>query len=75
MQTFWELLKESVILQAILTVGIWGAVITMTVQGKPVPEFMLNAAYIVLGFYFGSKLRMAQGTIKIVSDRRKDETE
>ena len=75
MDKFWELLKESVILQAVLTVGIWGAVITMTVQEKQVPEFLLNAAYIVLGFYFGSKLRMAQGTIKIVSDRRKGEPE
>jgi membrane-bound ClpP family serine protease len=61
METFWTLLKESVILQAILTVGIWAAVIYLIVVGKEVPEVLTMAANLVLGFYFGSKLALNRG--------------
>jgi membrane-bound ClpP family serine protease len=61
METFWTLLKESVILQAILTVGIWAAVIYLIVVGHEVPEVLTMAANLVLGFYFGSKLALNRG--------------
>ena len=60
MDKFWSLLKESVILQALLTLGIWGAVIYLVVVGQPVPEILSMAANLVLGFYFGSKLALSQ---------------
>jgi membrane-bound ClpP family serine protease len=62
METFWSLLKESVILQAILTVGIWAAVIYLIVVGHEVPEVLTMAANLVLGFYFGSKLALNRGS-------------
>jgi membrane-bound ClpP family serine protease len=62
METFWTLLKESVILQAILTIGIWAAVIYLIVVGKEVPEVLTMAANLVLGFYFGSKLAFNRGS-------------
>jgi hypothetical protein len=60
MKLFLELLKESVILQAILTTGIWGAVIFLVLSGRAVPDNIYSAANLVLGFYFGSKLAMMQ---------------
>jgi len=62
METFWSLLKESVILQAVLTIGIWAAVIYLIVVGKEVPEVLTMAANLVLGFYFGSKLALNRGS-------------
>ena len=60
MHTFWSLLRESVILQAVLTLGIWGAVVYLIVTNQPVPEILSMSANLVLGFYFGSKLALAQ---------------
>ena len=62
METFWTLLKESVILQAVLTIGIWAAVIYLIVVGQEVPEVLTMAANLVLGFYFGSKLALNRGS-------------
>ena len=59
MHTFWSLLRESVILQAVLTLGIWGAVIYLMVVGQSVPDVLSMAANLVLGFYFGSKIALA----------------
>lgn len=70
---FWQLLKESVILQATLTVLIWGATVYLAVTSQPVPDFLLNAAYIVLGFYFGSKLAMAQREVRVIDRRQQEE--
>lgn len=59
MQTFWTLLKESVILQAVLTLSVWGAVLYLAVTRQPIPDILSMAANLVLGFYFGSKLSLA----------------
>ena len=60
MSTFWSLLKESVIVQATLTLGIWAAIIYMVVTKQIVPDVLTNSGYAVLGFYFGSKLALSQ---------------
>ena len=60
MNKFWSLLKESVLLQALLTLGIWGAVIYLVVADHSVPDILSMAANLVLGFYFGSKLALHQ---------------
>ena len=60
MKTFWSLLRESVILQAVLTLGIWIAVIYLIVTAQVVPDVLSMAANLVLGFYFGSKIARAQ---------------
>lgn len=57
MQTFWSLLKESVITQALLTLMIWGAVIYMVVIGQPIPDILAVAASAILGFWFGTKIK------------------
>jgi len=57
-ERFYELLKESVILQAVLTISIWGVVLYMIVVGKSLPDLLVAAANLVLGFYFGSKVSL-----------------
>jgi len=55
METFWQLLKESTIVQGILTLSLAGAVIYLCIVGQPVPELLASAFALALGFYFGSK--------------------
>ena len=55
MNTFWTLLKESVIVQAILTLGFSGAVVYMLLVGQTVPSEMWGVFTLLLGFWFGTK--------------------
>ena len=55
MTTFWTLLKESVIVQAILTLGFSGAVVYMLLVGQTVPNEMWGVFTLLLGFWFGTK--------------------
>jgi len=59
MQKFLQLLEDSVILQAVLTVLIWGAIIYMVVTGQEVPELLGGAGMVIFGFYFGVKQSQA----------------
>ena len=58
MNTFWTLLKESIIVQSLLTLLLWCAVVYMVVIGLPVPDILSIAATTVLGFWFGQKLNL-----------------
>lgn len=55
MQTFWELLRESVIVQAIVTLALVLAYIALAVQGIAIPDGLHSLTILALGFYFGSK--------------------
>ena len=55
MITFWTLLKESVIVQAILTLGFSSAVVYMLLVGQTVPNEMWGVFTLLLGFWFGTK--------------------
>jgi len=55
MSKFWELLQESVILQAFLTAAIWGVTVYLLATGQEVPDELNTAAILILGFYFGAK--------------------
>ena len=39
--------------QALIAVGLVGAVIVLSVRGQPIDEVLKAAMYIVLGFYYG----------------------
>jgi hypothetical protein len=73
MNKFWTLVEQSVILQAVLTLSIWGVVLYLVVSGRPIPDVLLGAANLVLGFYFGSKLAMAKASPTVIIDRRSEE--
>lgn len=64
MDTFWTLLKESVITQAVITTIIVGAVVYLIVTGQTVPDSLWQLSTLVIGFYFGSKVGFSQGVTK-----------
>lgn len=58
---FWELFKQSVIMQATLSFLMVGTYCYLTIAGKPIsPEFFTLLGLIV-GFFFGGKMGLAQG--------------
>ncbi len=59
METFWRLLEESVIVQGIMTLLVWGAIIYLVVVGKPVPDILSAGGMGIMGFWFGSKVTAA----------------
>lgn len=59
MEKFWLLLSESVILQGCLALLFAGTVCYMYIVGATVPEPLVNALMLILGFYFGGKTTLA----------------
>lgn len=59
MTKFWELLEESVIVQALVTLALTGAVVYLAVAGREIPAALLNMTLVALGYYFGSKAQLS----------------
>ena len=59
MEKFLQLLEDSVILQAILTVLVWGTIAYLVIAGRDVAPLVHDAGLIILGYYFGSKTAQA----------------
>jgi len=55
MSKFWDLLRESVILQALIALILVGVICYLYIVGKDVPEALTQALFVILGFYFGAK--------------------
>lgn len=53
--TFWSLLKQSVIVQATVTLILTCALVYMLITGMDVPELLTGVTMLVYGFWFGSK--------------------
>jgi len=65
MSKFWELLEESVLIQALMALSMLGAIIYLVIQQIPVPDILTNGFLLILGFYFGSKSTvMAKSLVK-----------
>jgi hypothetical protein len=60
-QQLIDLLKQSVLVQALITLGVITCVMIMAMQQLVIPEWMLQLVWIVVGFYFGSKVGYSQG--------------
>jgi len=59
MVKFWELLQESVIVQALITLALVITTCYLVATGRDVPELLSTSLMLVLGFYFGSKTQQA----------------
>jgi hypothetical protein len=57
--TFWDLFKQSVILQGVLTVMIWGTICYLVATGQAVPDIISAGGMGILGFWFGTKTTSA----------------
>lgn len=71
MAKFWELMQQSVITQAVITIMVIGVWVVLLIMGKPVPELVNTMVALVVSFFFGSKLGFAQGSAKAKSDADK----
>jgi uncharacterized membrane protein len=56
MNKFWDLLKESTVTQAAVTVAVIGVSCYLWATGQPIPENLWTADTFVLGFFFGAKV-------------------
>lgn len=56
---FLDLLRESVILQGILTLAFVGVWLYLIAAGQNVPDALNNMVGLVVGFYFGGKIQLA----------------
>ncbi len=61
MSQFWDLMKQSVITQAIITIIVIVTYCYMLVAGRPVPPDFLAIVTLIVGVYFGSKIGYNQG--------------
>ena len=57
--TFMELLQDSVIVQSLVTLILVGVDAYLAVVNAPIPDSLINATMLVLGFWFGSKMNQA----------------
>ena len=57
--TFMELLQDSVIVQSLVTLILIGVDAYLAVIDMPIPDSLINATMLVLGFWFGSKMNQA----------------
>lgn len=58
MSKFWDLLEESVIVQAMVTLIAVSTICYLYVSQQPVPETLTAIVMLILGYYFGSKQQM-----------------
>jgi hypothetical protein len=59
MDKFWELMRESVIVQGLITLTFVLTVCYLWVVGRTIPGELLSVLGLVLGYYFGAKSQLA----------------
>jgi len=57
MSKFWELVRESVILQGLVTLLLLSVACYLWVIGRPVPDQLGDLLQLVVGFWLGSKVQ------------------
>lgn len=59
---FLELVERSIIFQGFITIMVLATTCYLIMVSKPVPDGLWNADWLVMGFFFGSKLALARNT-------------
>jgi len=59
MNRFWQLLKESIIVQGLVTLALVGTFCYLVATGRPVPDSLQGLLGLVVGFFFGAKVQQA----------------
>lgn len=73
---FWELLKESTLVQGIIGLLFAGVLAYMYCSGVPVPQELLALFGVILGFYFGGKVEQRlKGTLIAIEENNKNKEE
>jgi hypothetical protein len=61
---FWQLLRESTLIQALLALVLLGVISYMYLAGMTVPEPLVNFFALILGYYFGSKAALTAAAMR-----------
>jgi hypothetical protein len=71
---FWQLLRESVIAQAFITVSLVLAFIVLVLRAQPIPDVFVNLLMIVVGYWFGTYTQKSASALarKIENTHSKD---
>ena len=67
---FIQLLRESVITQALITVMALGVTFVLVATGRDVPQEVWTMDGLVIGFYFGGKVQARVSAERALSDGR-----
>ena len=57
--------SRSNIISGLLAVGIWGAVIALSLQQAPIPDILYAGGMSVVAFFFGTKVGERNGEEKV----------
>ena len=55
---FWELFRQSVVVQGLMATVSIGAIVYLAVTAQPIPDVLVGIVMAIVGFYFGSKRRL-----------------
>jgi len=58
--------SRSNIISGLLAVGIWGAVIALSLQQAPIPDILYAGGMSVVAFFFGTKVGERNGEEKVL---------
>jgi len=55
-----DLIEGGFIAQTILVLLVWGSIVYLAVKQEPIPDALLDAGFVIIGFYFRSALEKVQ---------------
>ncbi len=55
--TLLDLIRESVIVQGLITLMVVGACIWLAIHNEVIPPFLADLTSLIIGFYFGAKVQ------------------
>ena len=62
MKKFWQLLQESTLIQALMSLMLLATILYLYIVGREVPQELTQFMVLILGFYFGSKSQQVIST-------------
>lgn len=61
MDRFWDAFNKSTIVSGLLALMVWGAIVTLAIMAREIPDILYFGGAAIIGFFFGSKTQ-AQAT-------------
>ncbi len=57
-----ELIEGGFLAQTILVILVWGGIVFLAVTQRPIPDALLDAGFVIIGFYFHTVMTKQLGT-------------
>ncbi len=56
-----ELIEGGFLAQTILVILVWGGIVFLAVTQRPIPDALLDAGFVIIGFYFHTVMTKTLG--------------